>query len=444
MRRILEICVVVALVATACSGGDVTTTSVTSPEATTSSTTLPVTTSTTMPATTTTATTTTVVLPDPLLGVEWSRVVDDPSVSGVPGWQEMMSVTAGGPGLVAVGYDASGSDGHLVAAVWTSTDGRVWSRVLHDEAVFGGPGELRMSSVIVGGPGLVAVGSADGYAAVWTSVDGLVWSRVPHDVTVFGGSDSGSDMRSMSSVTVGGPGLVAVGSADGYAAVWTSVDGLVWSQVPHDHAVFAGPGWQGMTSVTTGGPGFVAVGRAWPDAGDVVAAVWTSTDGRVWSRVPHDEAVFGGLSDQVMSSVTAGGPGLVAVGQDWSGGHGDAAVWTSVDGLVWSRVPHDEAVFGGPSDRLPSERSMSSVTAGGPGLVAVGYDWSGGDQDGAVWLSTDGLVWSRVPRDRAVFGGPSIQSMLAVAAGGPGLVAVGCDSSGDDQDAAVWVSPPMR
>jgi hypothetical protein len=111
---------------------------------------------------------------------------------------------------------------------------------------------------------------------------------------------------------------------------------------------------------------------------------------------------------------------------------------------VWSRVPHDEAVFGGPSDRLPSERSMSSVTAGGPGLVAVGYDWSGGDQDGAVWLSTDGLVWSRVPRDRAVFGGPSIQSMLAVAAGGPVLVAVGCDSSGDDQDAAVWVSPPMR
>jgi hypothetical protein len=443
MRRILEVCLVVALVATACSGGDATTTSAASPEATTSSTTLPVTTSTAMSATTTAATITTVVLPDPLLGVEWSRVVDDASVSGVPGWQEMTWVTAGGPGLVAVGHDWSdGGD----AAVWTSVDGQVWSRVPHDQAVFGGANEQLMSSVTAGGPGLVAVGhdqsdAGDLVAAVWTSVDGLVWSRVPHDDAVFGPS-----LQSMRAVTAWGPGLVAVGVAgigDVDAAVWTSVDGLVWSRVPHDHAVFGGLSEQGMSSVAVGGPGLVAVGDDW-SGGDLDAAVWTSVDGLVWSRVPHDAVVFGGLSDQVMSSVAAGGPGFVAVGQDWSAGHGDAAVWTSVDGLVWSRVPHDEAVFGGPSDRLPSERSMSSVTAGGPGLVAVGYDWSGGDQDGAVWLSTDGLVWSRVPRDRAVFGGPSIQSMLAVAAGGPVLVAVGCDSSGDDQDAAVWVSPPMR
>jgi hypothetical protein len=33
-----------------------------------------------------------------------------------------------------------------------------------------------------------------------------------------------------------------------------------------------------------------------------------------WSPVPHDEEVFGGLGDQWMSDVTAGGPGLVAVG----------------------------------------------------------------------------------------------------------------------------------
>ncbi len=64
-----------------------------------------------------------------------------------------------------------------------------------------------------------------------------------------------------------------------------------------------------------------------------------------WSRVPHSDAAFGEGFEQVMSSVTVGGPGLVAVGQAGSAG-AKAAVWTSVDGVTWSRVPRDEAVFG--------------------------------------------------------------------------------------------------
>ncbi len=82
---------------------------------------------------------------------------------------------------------------------------------------------------------------------------------------------------------------------------------------------------------------------------------------------------------QLMHSVTAGGPGLVAVGWDESGGDSDAAVWTSPDGITWSRVPHDEAVFGGEADA-----GMSTVTAGGPGLVAVGASGCEGDFDAAV------------------------------------------------------------
>ncbi len=53
------------------------------------------------------------------------------------------------------------------------------------------------------------------------------------------------------------------------------------------------------------------------------AAVSSST----WSRVPHDEAVFGGEGSQLMLSVTVGGPGLVAVGGAGSGDDLDAAVW---------------------------------------------------------------------------------------------------------------------
>jgi hypothetical protein len=460
MRRFLEICVVVGLVVTACSGGGAATTSVASPEATTSSTTLPVTTSTTMPDTTTTATTAAVTTTTgPPVGVAWSRVPHDEAVFGGPGELLMSSVTAGGPGLVAVGWVGEFLRVADQGAVWTSTDGRVWSRVPHDEAVFGGPGHQWMESVTAGGPGLVAVGydarnihvtglPSDSVAAVWTSTDGGVWSRVPHDEVVFGGPG----VQVMSSVTAGGPGLVAVGydwpggdAGDWVAAVWTSTDGRVWSRVPHDEAVFGGLSEQLMSGVTIGGPGLVAVGQARHDQSDDadwvdwVAAVWTSTDGRVWSRVPHDESVFGGPDNQSMRSVTAGGPGLVAVGASSDAGGSDAAVWTSTDGRVWSRVPHDRAVFG--------DKSMRSVAAGAPGLVAVGQAPSSGSESvAAVWTSTDGRVWSRVPHDRAVFGGPSVQSMLGVAAGGPGLVAVGYDLSEavGGFRAAVWVSPPMR
>jgi len=190
-----------------------------------------------------------------------------------------------------------------------------------------------------------------------------------------------------------------------------------WSRIPHDEAVFGGAGPQRMFSVTVGGPGLVAVGESDPDGSrnDLDAAVWTSVDGITWSLVPHDAAVFGGAGLQGMFDVTVGGPGLVAVGLDAS----DAAVWTSADGLTWSQVPHDEAIFGG--------AVMSGVTAAGPGLVAVG---------GAVWTSVDGLIWSRVPHDEAIFGGANELGMLDVTVGGPGLVSVGVA----DRDAAVWVA----
>jgi hypothetical protein len=398
----------------------------------------------------------------------------------------MWSVTAGGPGLVAVGgenfrfyspedivgMEGGGniSAGDADAVVWTSPDRATWSRVPHDEAVFGGDGAQQMFSVTAGGPGLVAVGfdgtldnNEEGDAAVWTSPDGLTWSRVPHDEAVFGGAGE----QKMLSVTGAGPGLVAVGydwPADNDlvdAAVWTSPDGITWSRVPHAEAVFGGAGEQKMVSVTAGGPGLVAVGsdgavdeffeQIEEPNGD--AAVWTSPDGFTWSRVPHDEAVFGGAGAQQMFSVTSGRPGLVAVGSesdDNSSGapRWDAAVWTSPDGITWSRVPHDQAVFA-TSDCLQfcdGERwvdgyeVMRSVTVGGPGLVAVGL--SGFEQvgwDAAVWTSADGIKWSRVLNNQAVFNAGGYDRMSSVTLAGSGLVAVGRTLGGGENLAAtVW------
>jgi hypothetical protein len=341
-------------------------------------------------------------------------------------------------GSVALVFQLSESD--LPAATTPQTDSpppTEWSRVPSDEATFGGPGEQWMESVTVGGPGLVAVGldqtrhfgdgdAGDGHAAVWTSVDGITWSRVLHDEAVFGGPGE----EFMTSVTTGGPGLVAVGwdleiySAN--AAVWTSSDGVTWSRVPDDESVFGGVSHQAMWGVTDGGPGLVAVGedrsRDFED-GDV--AVWTSTDGITWSRVPHDEENLG--AGQV-TSVTRLGTLLVAVGNEGDEDGDDAAVWTSVDGIAWLRVPHDETVFGG--------AGMQSVAVGGPGLVAVGTASSGDDTHAVVWTSVDGFTWSRVPHDEAVFGGAGNQVVEAVTARGNSIVAVGAD----EEDAAAWTS----
>jgi hypothetical protein len=406
------------------------------------------------------------------LSYQWSRVAHDEAAFGGERSQVMTSVVAGGPGLVAVGHDGLWDESTRdwypdpSAAVWTSEDGIVWSRVPHDEEIFGG---AAMSDVTLGGPGLVAVGWSpsgdtavwDGAsdAAVWTSVDGLTWSRV-HDDSFSASSftDPVRAYNAMNSVVVGGPGLVAVGKEGGAAAaVWTSVDGLTWTRVPHDREIFGSPtalGF-GMNSVTAGGPGLVAVG-AWAEEPVNPAKVWTSVDGLTWTRVPDDEAGFDGGAPW---SVTAGGPGLVAVGEDGTA----AAVWTSVDGFEWVQVPDDEAIFSATYGSASAPDSgvyqsppagaglaMSEVIAVGHGLVAVGgptYNYRGpsdGDLGAAVWTSPDGITWSRVSHDTAVFGGTGENGISSVTTAGSNLVAVGSHQSSIDANAAVWVAAGTR
>ncbi len=130
-----------------------------------------------------------------------------------------------------------------------------------------------------------------------------------------------------------------------------------------------------------------------------------------WARVPDEEGALGGAGMQVVKSVAMGGPGLVVVGGSEFGGEADAAVWVSTDGYTWERVPDEEGVLGGTGIQL-----INSVTVGGPDLVAVGQDDPKGspavgwvDSDAAVWVSADGYTWTRVPHDEAVFGGPDDQ-----------------------------------
>ena len=90
--------------------------------------------------------------------------------------------------------------------------------------------------------------------------------------------------------------------------------------------------------------------------------VWTSVDGISWSRIPRDPVAF--AVDVRIFHVVAAGPGLVAFGGDEQG----PASWTSVDGISWSRVSPGEGDFA-------ASPGTSDVTAGGRA-------WSRSDRTG--------------------------------------------------------------
>lgn len=369
----------------------------------------------------------------------WIRIVDDEAFPRRDGQPEISSITFGGPGLVAVGSDrtpfgegptegtapttlppgAPGDD----AAVWVSADGISWSRVPHDDEVFGGPEDQRMNDVVAGGPGLVAVGgglrltaastaaSTSTGSLVWVSSDGMTWSRV-HD----------EPGPTMIAVTTGGPGLVAVGSDESGAAVLTSNDGITWSRVSDAEGVFR---TALLYDVTVGPSGLIAVGREGSCAADddCQSVVWTSADGVTWTRVYSDVG-------EGMTAVAQAGPGLVAVG--WGG-----AVWTSPDGINWTRQPGID---------LTSEASdsLAAVTRGGLGVVVASQAGWGAS---AMWTSPDGVTWSRIEDDGLFFApglSATINDMILT---DHGLMVVGSDSRWNPESqfqdgrdaAAVWI-----
>ena len=356
-------------------------------------------------ASTTTDPTTTTTALGPLL-LEWSRVTRDQVFVDAHPW----AVAANDERIVAVGSVGFTAD----PEAWTSSDGISWTRSTDPDDVFGYDQDV--FDITATDSGFVIVGARYPVgAAVWLSPDGTSWARAPN-------VEQPDDTASISTVTTGGPGLVAIGAASGEVVVWTSTDGFAWSIVSSDEANF-GVGF--VMAVAESRQGLVAVGY---DEASGDSIVWTSTDGIAWSRIRHDESLFG---DSVMWDVAAFESGFVAVGGERTPG-GEAVVWHSLDGADWARVRDEDAVFG--------SSSMRSVTATNVGLVAVGGERGDDENWDIIWTSRDGLTWVRLPD---MTGAPTDATrgdsvLFAITTGGPGVIAVGRDAYSND--AVVWTA----
>jgi hypothetical protein len=161
--------------------------------------------------------------------------------------------------------------------------------------------------------------------------------------------------------------------------------------------------------------------------GDRDAATWVLNHG-VWDRVSRRALRAPG--SQEMNAVALGGPGMVAAGSTVVDGDRDAAVWTTIDGRKWDRVPSE--VFGGPGDQ-----EMLGIARVRGRVVTVGYDAAGGDKDVAVWISGDGIHWARQPTALPLKG-PGDQIANAILPVGT-IYLFGSEVIGGDTNGAVWV-----
>ena len=318
-------------------------------------------------------------------GETWRPVPIDAGVG--PGDTSEISLLAGGPrGMVVFGGTCCGAQGR---AIWYSPDGRAWERVALEPSVFDGS---EIAAVRAGDSGFVAVGSRSGRAAIWRSDDGRTWTSV-------GGAAAGLGRGAIADVAAVHGRLLAVGSQDDGktydGALWESPDGADWRRLPTDRLfrgeldtvfgrLYATPNGLLLIGYEGSHAERVQCEQSGADCGWGVETHWWSSDGRSWERLPPvrpapGEPPLTGPGPLEFRLITAGGPGLVNLGE---GRSGVVRLWASPDGREWQDLERGEV--------LRSGQDMASGIAVLNGkVVAVGDAWdmnSGEPSEPGVWI----------------------------------------------------------
>ena len=264
--------------------------------------------------------------------------------------QSVVGATVASAGtIVAVGYTAPSKVSQQPVFLEASTGGSV-----RPVSLAGIPGgtipELAVNGLAVAAGQQIAVGSAEGYPAVWRKASGGSWALA----TSLSQVSAASGLEALTGVTHGPSGWLAVGAPG--PVVMTSADGTTWQSAAGPAPITADLAGVSAVAAAAGPHGYVIVGKLVAPGGSCVADVWWSPNLTVWTRA-HDVNDATG-SSQVLA-VAADARGFVSAGSH----DGKPAVWTTTDGTTWTTIVLP--VRPGPRPRCCS-RSRSAGTAWPP------------------------------------------------------------------------------
>ncbi len=309
-------------------------------------------------------------------GDRWTRGRDTGQALARPGEQRLVSVASGGAGWLAVG-----TDGNRPLVV-TSNDGAAWQAAGGGEFTPGRDGHVSTYSAAAGPSGYVVVGESGYSAGTWYSRDLKTWKLSD------GGDLTGTKAanRWMRGVVAAASGYVAVGGLSdssvkdaprGRPAVWTSPDGATWSLRQLTPPAGAQEGW--FDKVAVKGGVLVASGTVTTNSGRSAFAYTSSDGGATWQEVQLPPA---GPADAetVVTALTATPKGFVLAGTTGSSGREDVALWTSADGRSWTALtPHGTGLSG------RGDQWLTSMTALGGDLLAVGVTADHRGEQPTLW-----------------------------------------------------------
>jgi hypothetical protein len=328
--------------------------------------------------------------------------------------QSVVGATVASAGtIVAVGYTSPSKVSQQPVFLMANASGSV--RPVPLDSIPGGTiPELAVNGLAVADGQQVAVGSSEGYPAVWRKASGGSWALATSLAQV----DANQGLEALTGVTHGSAGWLAVGAPG--PVVMTSADGATWQSAGSITADLVGVG---AVAAAAGPHGYVIVGKLVAPGGNCVADVWWSPNLATWTRA-HDVNDTTG-SSQVLS-VAADANGFVSVGSH----NGQPAVWTTSNGTAWTTIVL-------PLPAGSSSAVLQQIAISGDRVAALGQATTKTGTVPIAELSVDGgMTWQQVP-----FSSPGPDTTFtALTASAGGFTAAGQFGQPGQQQVAAWTS----
>ena len=252
------------------------------------------------------------------------------------------------------------------------SDGTSWTQVTPNPIGF--TTLLKGFSLIVYDNKMWIMGGTGASIPVRSSSDGITWTQTTNSPGWSGRKDHTSVVYNNRMWVIGGD--------QGSREVWSSTDGITWTRAT---ASAAFPGRRGHTSVVFDNKMWVMGGRASAGSTTDYNDVWSSSDGITWTQAT---ASAGWSARDNHASVVFDNKIWVMGGRDGAGSstnHND--VWSSTDGITWTQATASAGWSG--------RSFLKTLNYNNRMWVIGGYTGPSGSTLSDVWSSTDGITWTR-------------------------------------------------